>query len=349
MNTPVESYLPVAELLSQAGIDAVIHTLTPANVGGNNRIYRVETTAGVFAAKQYFRHAGDLRDRLASEYAFLQYAGKAAPGYVPQCYACNQESGWALYEYVEGIHIAAGQVAWNHVQQAATFFQALNEPISRKTTVGLPLASEACFSIADHLGIVAGRIDCLRDALSAGYDEDGDAAQFLEELKHYWTILEHRVVAAAKAAGWFDKLLDKEQYCISPSDFGFHNALLQPDGGIQFIDFEYAGLDDPAKMAGDFFAQLAVPVPTEFYERFVQLAMQTFPDPHNLIWRANLLRPVYQVKWCCIAMNIFLPVHMARRKFANSQFDETAFKQTQLNKAKQILEKLQQETANGIH
>ena len=76
----------------------------------------------------------------------------------------------------------------------------------------------------------------------------------------------------------------------------------------------------------------------------MQLTMQSFPDPHHLIWRANLLQPVYQVKWCCIAMNVFLPVHMARRKFANLQLDETAFKQTQLNKAKQILKKLKQDT-----
>ena len=38
---------------------------------------------------------------------------------------------------------------------------------------------------------------------------------------------------------------------LSPSDFGFHNALRRPDGTIVFVDFEYFGWDDPAKMMAD--------------------------------------------------------------------------------------------------
>jgi hypothetical protein len=344
MKQSIETCFPIAELLSQAGIDAVIHAVTPSNIGGNNRIYRVETSKGIFSAKQYFRHEGDQRDRLSAEYDFLQYAGKVTPSFVPQSYARIREAGWALYENIEGAHICAGQVEWSHVQQAVTFFQALNESISRKAARSLPLASEAVFSVADHLDIVSGRIDCLHEVLSNANDRDRAAIQFLEELQYFWTVLASQTEAAAAEAGGLNKPLDKEQYCISPSDFGFHNALKKANGDIQFIDFEYAGFDDPAKMAGDFFAQLAVPVPAEFYDRFVQLTMQSFPDPHHLIWRAKLLQPIHQVKWCCIAMNVFLPVHMARRKFANLQLDETVFKQVQLNKSKQILKKLKQET-----
>ena len=118
---------------------------------------------------------------------------------------------------------------------------------------------------------------------------------------------------------------------------------------IKFIDFEYAGIDDPAKMAGDFFAQLAVPVPAEYFNDFVRQCMQVFPDANSLIERAKLLRPLYKVKWCCIAMNVFLPEHMARRKFANADLDQSQIKQTQLYKAEQILKSLQQETIHGIH
>jgi hypothetical protein len=340
MKQSKETCFPIAELLSQAGIVAVIHAVTPSNIGGNNRIYRVETSQGIFSAKQYFRHVDDQRDRLSAEYDFLQYAGKATPGFVPQSYACSREAGWALYEHIEGAHICAGQVEWRHVKQAVEFFQALNKSISRKAAQGLPLASEAIFSVADHLAIVAGRIDCLHEALSNANGSDQAAIEFLEQLQHFWTLLAGQTEAVAAESGWLNKSLDEEQYCISPSDFGFHNALVKANGDIQFIDFEYAGFDDPAKMAGDFFAQLVAPVPVEFYDRFVQLTMQSFPDPNHLIWRAKLLQPVYQVKWCCIAMNVFLPVHMERRKFANVQLDETGLKQTQLNKAKQILKKL---------
>ena len=82
--------------------------------------------------------------------------------------------------------------------------------------------------------------------------KDQLAIQFLEELQYFWSQLASEVEATATASGWLNKSLDKEQYCISPSDFGFHNALLKSNGDIKFIDFEYAGFDDPAKITSHF-------------------------------------------------------------------------------------------------
>ena len=39
---------------------------------------------------------------------------------------------------------------------------------------------------------------------------------------------------------------------FSPSDFGFHNTILEDDGDLKFLDFEYFGRDDPAKLMADF-------------------------------------------------------------------------------------------------
>ena len=61
--------------------------------------------------------------------------------------------------------------------------------------------------------------------------------------------------------GDMDHPLDTQESVLSPSDFGFHNALLGPDGKLCFIDFEYAGWDDPAKLICDFFCQPQTPVP----------------------------------------------------------------------------------------
>jgi len=49
--------------------------------------------------------------------------------------------------------------------------------------------------------------------------------------------------------------LPADETCLSPSDFGFHNALVDPSGALSFLDFEYAGRDDPAKPVSDFFCQ----------------------------------------------------------------------------------------------
>ena len=346
MNSSPELYILIANLLVRAKIDARPEAVTLCSRGGNNRVYRVETAAGIFAAKQYFHHEGDSRDRLAAEYAFLTYAKATAAEATPRPYACDPEAGLALYEFVEGRPFQAGDIGITQVDEAIKFFRALNMPDLR-ATAQLPVASEACFSIADHLALVDGRINRLLEVIPKS-DIDSAALEFLRQLDKFWKQLLSVIRFNAGRAGLdFGIALAQEQRCISPSDFGFHNALTEPNGHIRFLDFEYAGWDDPAKTVGDFFAQLAFPVPAEYYDRFVSENMRMFPDPEFLIKRANILRPVYQIKWCCIALNVFMQVHLARRKFANPDLDETALKMAQLAKAEQILKSIQM-TPHGL-
>jgi hypothetical protein len=347
MNQRAELQVPIADLLARAGIDAKVGAVIPCALGGNNRIYRIETTAGAFAAKQYFRHEGDTRDRLAAEYAFLTYAHVAAPGATPRPYACNPQLDVALYEFVDGRRFRSGEIGLAQVDAAIRFFRSLNaKPLP--AAAELPVASEACFSISDHLALIRRRIDRLLDVLPHS-DVDAAALDLFKRLDECWLQLSAGIRDEAHRDNLeFDTPLALEQRCVSPSDFGFHNALAETNGQIRFLDFEYAGWDDPAKTAGDFFAQLAVPVPTEFFDRFVAEIMRDFPNAERLSHRALLLRPAYQIKWCCIALNVFLPVNLARRKFADPDIDETALKQAQLLKAQQLLNSIDT-TNHGLH
>jgi hypothetical protein len=65
--------------------------------------------------------------------------------------------------------------------------------------------------------------------------------------------------------------------------------------------------------------------------------MKPFSDPQALMLRARLLRVVYKIKWCCIALNIFLPVNLMRRKHSNPNLNEHELKQIQISKAEAIL------------
>jgi hypothetical protein len=347
MNRPTELQANVASLLALANIDAQIDSVIPCSFGGNNRIYRIDTTAGVFAAKQYFRHEGDTRDRLAAEYAFLDYANVAASGMTPRPFARNPELGIALYEFIEGRRIKPGEIGAEQVDGAIKFFRDLNAP-QWLAAAKLPIASEACFSISEHLALIQERIDRLLAVLPQS-NIDNQALAVFGHLAEVWQRLETNIrVDANHYHLSFDRSLPAEQRCISPSDFGFHNALAEPNGNTRFLDFEYAGWDDPAKTAGDFFAQLAIPVPSNFFEHFVTKIMQDFPDAERQAHRATLLRPAYQIKWCCIALNVFLPVNLARRKFADPDLDEATLKQSQLGKAQQILNSLDK-TLHGLH
>ena len=204
-------------------------------------------------------------------------------------------------------------------------------------------ASEACFSIKAHLDLISARIVELQKIIPETH-EDRMSEELIAQLSAHWQnhLAKIKKCAAIKKIDLFNSLQLADR-CISPSDFGFHNALRMADGSIRFLDFEYAGWDDPAKMVGDFFSQLAIPVCGDFFASFVDDVSQPFSKKENLIQRAQLLRVVYQVKWCCIAMNVFIPVHLARRQFANPDLDVMMLKRTQLKKAERLVNALSKE------
>jgi hypothetical protein len=137
-----------------------------------------------------------------------------------------------------------------------------------------------------------------------------------------------------------DSLLGHDNRCLSPSDFGFHNAIEDEAGTMRFIDFEYAGWDDPAKMVCDFFLQIEVAVPLDYLTEFTESVTALESQPENLQHRIRLLFPVYKLKWCCILLNEFLPTPSARRRFSRMEEDVNRRKESQLAKARQMISRI---------
>jgi hypothetical protein len=322
----------IGTLLARTGRAASPHSIEPLASGGNNRVFLVRSGAESYVAKWYFHGSGDGRDRLRSEYAFLEQAWSAGLRCVPQPLASDPARHVALYEHVLGRRLAAGEVDEARVLEAARFFAALNEPSRRRAAAALPAASEACFSVAEHLAMVDERLARFEN-LRVESDADRDALAYLGELGKAWREQKARILAADARP---EQALEARWRCVSPSDFGFHNALARADGSLCFLDFEYAGWDDPAKAFGDFFAHPGSPVARRHRDAFLQAAAAPFEDAGRLLARAQLLEPVFRVKWCCIILNEFLPAAAERRRFANPQADAEAGKRAQLQKAQRL-------------
>lgn len=335
MTTP--DPIAVERLADRAGLGPV-RELAPLGGGANNRVFRLAAGNGEAVLKAYFRHPDDPRDRLGTEWAFSRFAWSAGVRCVPEPLACDADAGLALFEFVGGTRPAAGGVNDQYVGQAIDFVRALNAARWRPLAARLPVASEACFAGTEHLGTVARRVDRLGDA------DDPEAAEFVwRELLPAWSRVRHAAGCATRDSRLSPyQTLDPTERCVSPSDFGFHNALVGPGGRLRFIDFEYAGWDDPAKLVCDFFCQPAVPVPLRHFDRFAREVAADFSDPAAVVGRARRLLPVYRVKWVCIRLNEFLPAGGRRRAFALSEDELATRRGRQLDAARAALHDLRE-------
>lgn len=323
---------PVAALLEKAGLRGEF-TVSPLKGGANNRVFRVQAGGKSLLLKAYFRHPDDPRDRLGHEFAFSRFAWERGLRCLPEPLAADPENALGLYQFIEGRPPTPADLTPSAIDQALAFYTELNAHKQHPDAARLPNGSEACFSLRDHLRTVERRIERL-EAVEACEDIQHEVVGFVQnELTPQWKAAAAQIEAQNELAD----LLPPTDRCLSPSDFGFHNALIEASGRLIFIDFEYAGWDDPAKLVCDFFCQPAVPVPLDYFSAFAAQVTANLSHPSRGRDRIDLLLPLYRIKWCCILLNDFLPTSRARRRFALAEAGESERLRQQLEKARAML------------
>ena len=325
-----ESLLALARVLVQcAGLG---EARAPSRLAGgkNNQVYRLDTAAGrPLVLKRYFTDPRDKRDRLGAEWGFLKHTWSHGVRSVPEPLACDAAAHAALYGFVEGRKLRATELTPAHIDAAIDFVLSVNA----RPRAELAPASEACFSLSEHIATVERRVARLT-TLDPDAPHASEAQCFVStRLTPAWTVVKSRLVADAREAGLaMDEPLSPADCCLSPSDFGFHNALVDKAGRLTFLDFEYAGRDDPAKLVSDFFCQPEIPVPLDYHPAFIARISDGLRLDTKARARCRMLLDAYRIKWACIILNDFLPLGDARRAFAD-EGDRAARCAAQLAKA----------------
>ena len=316
---------------------------------GNNKAAIINTEKNVFFAKKYFKSNSDVKDRFQSEVSLFEYAKECAPDFVPNIYAIDEINRIILFEKISGKNLKSEELDSKSILSAASFFSSLNKP-EFKFTLGSKInnAAEACFSINDHLELVEKRIISLEKAIKNDL-ENPNTSSTINLIRAAFEKIKNQILYYANQNMiQLDIEIEINDRVISPSDFGFHNCLKKENSDLVFFDFEYSGWDDPAKVIGDFFNQLQVPVPEKYFEIFFEKAFENQKNKNELFTRSKLLLPLYKIKWACIAMNIFIPVNLERRMFSNPNLDIINYKEEQIQKANKILNNIQN-NKNGIY
>lgn len=275
--------------------------------GANSRIFLLRDEAGVlFCAKLH--HEPSENPRYRREKQFYAAARQVVRGKVPQDLHWDDLTATAFFEFVEGKSGFA--VFEQDVQQAGEFIRSLQGADTNE----FDAASEAALRAEGHARILEQRVDRLAQL------DDKEAASFVHE--HLRPSAENVLSQVSPTA---------VRPIVSPSDFGFHNALRRDDGRLCFLDFEHAGLDDPAKLVCDFFVRPESGVQREWLDVFCEAA----GFGNDIKERAVGLMDLYRLKWACIALNEFTPEGRSRRGFAET--DTPARRKAQLEKARKLV------------
>jgi hypothetical protein len=297
--------------------------------GGNNRVYRIRTENASFAAKYYGAIDADGRDRLSHEFdglRFLQTSGIHPP--VPKAIAVDRSARCAIYEWIDGrvpeTH-DAGDVA-----AVVTLLKNLHAARASADAAALPAATESVLRLDE----LCAQIDRRFDRLEPIAANDPGLRNFLTgQLRPEF---ERR--AGTLRGTLTNAELAPDKRTLSPSDFGFHNALRRPDRSLVFIDFEYFGWDDPVKATADFLLHPAMILSANEKQAFLDGAFALYGGDPNFLPRLAASYPLYGIRWALIILNEFVPELWGRRTFSGKGEDWVGAKREQLGKAQIKLE-----------
>ena len=223
------SELELNNLAESCGL-SVVSEVKPVFGGGNSRIYKGYTEVGnEFALKIY--PADSAHDRLRSEYDGMKTIHSKCVPTVPKLIGVNRGLETTVFRWVDGETIS--KPTFEDIDQAVEFLSSLHQCRHQIDFDDFPSASAACLSGKQIEEQIDSRLEIL-------LIEDNESLNLFLN-KEFIDILE-KMLEWAKAT-WpnsdYDLVINRDQQSLSPSDFGFHNALRKKNGSLVFLDFEY--------------------------------------------------------------------------------------------------------------
>ncbi len=338
-------FVEVATLISPAAASTFylttgsLPTETRQIKGGNNQIHC--TTAKDWRSlivKRYFRASDVERDRCRAEFKALQLLWQNGIRNVPEPLYCDPGSRFALHAFIDGRLLTPGKITTEHVEALADFLIRLQN-FARKQTgdAGIAAGADSRSCLKDYLDIIQSR----RARILAGCASAPLGSAVLGFLKNRFDpllaqVLENFHSRLAKSGLGLEDPLPVSERTLSPSDFGFHNALLDRDGRFTFIDFEYFGWDDPAKMLADSFHTVALPIEWKLKWSLLRRYCSSLPDPGKFLRRWELIVDLIGLEWQLIVLNIAESDVMARKRFANPALDPNELMQARLDQVRRM-------------
>ena len=272
---------------------------------GNSAVYKLNLSDGTKAALKMYPEIS-YHDRLRSEFQSNKIFQDLKITNVQKPISFDSSLGIATYEWIEGKRVFLYGV--KELKAALSFLSVLHHNTKAEQFKNFPMAADACPKGLDIEKQIKRRL-LEFDKVSLKYNE---LEQFL---KYDFKPLLNEIISWSQAS-WpsspgYKIPIDKNEFILSPSDFGFHNALYSQNDNLIFHDFEYFGWDDPVKLISDFSHHAAMNLSKEIEQLWFSEVSEIYGK--HLLGRLSAAWPMYGLNWCLIILNEFKDEVWSRR------------------------------------
>ena len=289
------SYKEVKFIIEHSGFKKNINNLkADIKGGGNSKLYSFEIGPKAYVAKFY--PEDNLNNRVISEFNACQFLEKNNIRNVSKIYASIDNLNINIFHKINGTNIQS--IGTSEIEQALSFCKTLHRARENLSAKNLSEAKEACLSPNKIWEQIFSR--------KSKYIQHEMTYSVLGKfLKNTVDPLIYEVINN-RQNNFEDinpyEICPKFQQTISPSDFGFHNALLV-NGKIHWIDFEYFGWDDPTKLLCDFFWHPGNNLSEVQKKLWLEEGIKIYSVNRNNLRRLiEYCLPIYGLRWIMIIL-----------------------------------------------
>ncbi len=282
---------------------------------GNNRLFVLTMYSGlVILAKMYDNKSFTRKKCGEREYVSSQYLWSHGLHNIPQPIAYNQYTKLGLYEFKTADRLDGEKISFELVIQMSNF---VNDLYSVSFLPGAGELAEASASrrcLQDYVDSVNERLNVIVNecAYSDGLSKVSRCVnEELVPLKNF--ILERFYERVQKNKLDLSELFELPQRILSPSDFGIHNMLVDKNNKLIFLDFEYFGWDDIAKLLADFFHHVCNTITWDMKWYFLDALLDKCSLREPIMQRWKLVIDLVGFEWLLIVLNIADPEVLQRR------------------------------------
>ena len=299
-------------------------------------------------AKGYLKESGNSANRrLSREFKGLQFLFEHGVKQIPQPLYADYENQIGIFEYIDGKRIDNEKLQERDIENAAEFLGDLHTLTKMPGAKKLEKASDACFTLKDYWDSVQNRLARIQEITQSDPTFAGikifletDFVDTYQKVKEDFLTIKDRLSSSTN--------LDTLFATLNPSDFGFHNALRLETGELRYIDFEYFGWDDAAKLVADFLHHPALRLTQRHKERFIKDYLILTAMEDELIQKIRLIYFLVGLKWCLLMLNVCLPEKIQRKRMAHSDLKESQVLSEQIHKARAKLTRIEEELTHPL-